>query len=709
MRRFSLKAVIVVITLCFTTSVFSAIVSKHDAEIVAKNFYFEKINAFVSTAFSEIVFDNVITQSSNGVPVYYVFERGKKGFIIISADDAAEPVLGYSFDSPYPHTSCSPAFSEWMDGYKTQITYIRENSIKSPVSVSDVWAKYLTADIPSLSTKNGSKAVAPLLSSTWTQGIYYNTLCPRDFGGYVEDGRDVVGCVATAMAQIMYYYRYPAQGVGSHSYSLGNFGTLSANFGTANYDYNSMSGNVTNYSYATALLNYHCGVAVNMQYDTSGSGAQTQDAANASKNYFKYSSTISYQTKNSNSTNWANMLTSSIDLKRPVLYSGSSQASGGHAFVCDGYLEPTHFHFNWGWGGYGDGYFYTTALNPVGNDFNQQQAAVFNIFPATTYPSYCTGSQTLTARFGSFDDGSGNQPYQNNSDCSWLIAPPNASNITLTFNQFNTEANNDVVNVYNGSTTASPLLGSFSGSTLPAAISSTAGTMLVTFKSNASTVSDGFLASYSSNIATAYCSNIKLLTTPSGTITDGSGTNDYNNNTNCKWYIYPTGATSVTLQFTDFNIENSADLVEVYETYNSGTAQPKLLGSFSGSNLPPTVSSQSGRMQVFFYSDNRNTGSGWTANYNTLTGIESENFLNSFSLYPNPASDKLNFELNLTKQQDIQIQLYAIDGSLVASKELLKQYSTVSSSMDISNVQKGIYIVKIIGETGSITKKLVVK
>ena len=703
MKNYSLKNALLVISLFLTTQVFSAIISQQDAAIVAKNFYFEKINTFKQTSIDEIVFSNVITKTSNNIPVFYVFECEQKGFIIISAEDAAHPVLGYSFNSPYANQSQSPAFQSWIDGYQHQINYIRERNIQTSNTIQYIWNKYLTNDNTTLNTKNGEKAIAPLLTSIWQQGKYYNALCPRDTGG--DDGHLYVGCVATSMAQVMNYYRYPAQGTGSHSYTASIYGTQTANFATATYDYNSMMNDITSYSYAAALLNYHCGVSVNMDYAPGGSGAMTQDAATALKTYFKYSTTITVKNK-SQTTNFITLLTTNLDLKRPIIYSGSSQASGGHAWVCDGYQGTDYFHFNWGWGGYGDGYYYTTNLNPNGEDFNSGQAAVLNIFPASSYPSNCTGASTLISRSGSFEDGSGNATYQNNSSCSWLISPPNASDITLSFSRFNTEATNDVVKVYDGSTITAPLLGTYSGSTLPVSISSTSGTMLVTFSSNASTVADGWLANYTSNVSSSYCSAVKLLTTPSGSLTDGSAANDYNNNTYCKWIIQPSGASFITLQFSTFNIENSADAVEVY---NSATNPVTLLGRYSGSTLPPTITSPSGKMQVIFYSDNRYPGSGWDATYNTVSGIENSNFLNSFSLYPNPATEKLNIELNLLQQQDIQIEVIAINGNTVITKSIPKQLGTVSTSLNISALAKGIYVVKIIGETGSLTRKLVVK
>jgi hypothetical protein len=82
--------------------------------------------------------------------------------------------------------------------------------------------------------------------------------------------------------------------------------------------------------------------------------------------------------------------------------------------------------------------------------------------------SYCSGTTNLTAASGSFTDGSGANDYLNNSDCMWLIQPSGATSITLSFSAFNTESGYDYVRVYDGSTTSAALLGSFSGSSIPA-------------------------------------------------------------------------------------------------------------------------------------------------------------------------------------------------------------------------------------------------
>lgn len=227
----------------------------------------------------------------------------------------------------------------------------------------------------------------PLMTTKWNQSPYYNALCPAN---------SVTGCVATAMAQIMKYWNYPAKGTGFHSYNHPTYGTLSANFGGTTYQWSSMPNTVNSANNAVATLMYHCGVSVNMDYSPQSSGAYViQDSPTpqacseyALKTYFGYRSTLQgVQRNNYNQTQWINLLKIELNAGRPVLYAGFG-SGGGHAFVCDGYDNNNFFHFNWGWGGSSDGYFQTSALNPGSlgtgggsGGFNSDQQVVIGIQP----------------------------------------------------------------------------------------------------------------------------------------------------------------------------------------------------------------------------------------------------------------------------------------------------------------------------------------
>ena len=117
---------------------------------------------------------------------------------------------------------------------------------------------------------------------------------------------------------------------------------------------------------------------------------------------------------------------------------------------------------------------------------------------AEDFPVYCSGTTTLTSASGSFTDGSGSSWYGLNSDCRWLIQPTGATSITLNFSQFDTEEYYDFVTVYDGSTTSDPVLGYFSGPSIPGSVTSTGGSMLVRFTSDDSQCATGWSVNYTS-------------------------------------------------------------------------------------------------------------------------------------------------------------------------------------------------------------------
>lgn len=237
----------------------------------------------------------------------------------------------------------------------------------------------------------------------------------------------------------------------------------------------------------------------------------------------------------------------------------------------------------------------------------------------TTLDTYCPvnycGYTTLTASSGTVTDGSGGNDYANMSNCKWLIQPSAAgvNSITLNFTSFNTENGFDSVIVYDGFNYWAPILGSFTGISIPSSVTSTGCEMFIRFVSDDSFTAPGFSANYTTNIP---CSGTTNLTAASGSITDGSGANNYGCSANCKWLIQPSGATSITLNFTSFSTENGYDFVKIYD--GSTTASP-LLGSYSGTSLPPTQTSSGGSMLVHFTSDGSVQQGGFSANY-TATG-----------------------------------------------------------------------------------------
>ena len=259
----------------------------------------------------------------------------------------------------------------------------------------------------------------------------------------------------------------------------------------------------------------------------------------------------------------------------------------------------------------------------------------FNANYTSTGSSYCSGVTVLNSSDrGEISDGSRANKYCNNMNCSWLIQPPQAKTVTFNFNEFklqNPSADGksiyDAVEIYDGTNDTAPLLGRFTGSTLPKPVTSSGSSLFIKFYTDYEINFQGWSGYYTST-QVPYCNGVATtLTTASGTLSDGSGTDKYANNSNCAWLIQPTNAKTVTLNFTEFDTELNSDWVIIYDGSNN-TAP--VLGKFSGSTLPTSVTSTTGNMYVVFLSDEGIRANGWSANYTStkpsIYNLASTNF-----------------------------------------------------------------------------------
>lgn len=245
-----------------------------------------------------------------------------------------------------------------------------------------------------------------------------------------------------------------------------------------------------------------------------------------------------------------------------------------------------------------------------------ENAGVINFsFGAVPGPP-CAASTTFTTNTGSFNDGSGaGFDYVNNQNCSWLIQPTSGT-VTLSFTSFDTEAGIDTLTVYDGPNNTSPVLGNFSGNTIPMSVTSTSNVMYVEFNTNATINGPGWDASYITNSTSTGCTGTTTLTAASGNFSDGSGASNYANNLNCSWLIQPAGASSITFGLTNLNTEISNDRIRVYDGANNSAPQ---LGSYSGTNNLNTLTSSGGVMFVEFTTNGSVTDAGWDAFYSSST------------------------------------------------------------------------------------------
>ncbi|MBO4655932.1 MAG: C10 family peptidase, partial [Bacteroidales bacterium] len=313
---------------------------------------------------------------------YYVFALQPKGFVIVAADNRVEPILGYSYDNNFVVENMPEHVRGWLGDYEKQIQLVTKSDQQAEPDIKTKWSRLKSGQ--HLSNIRNGITVGPLLTTTWDQVSYYNALCPEDPNG--PGGHALAGCVATAMAQIINYWGYPVHGRGAHSYSS-NYGTLTVNYDSTYYDYANMPDALTSTSTqeeinAVAKLMYHCGVAVNMEYGTGGSGALNADARAAFVDQFRYSPQMGFADRELyGNTEWIAMIQNEINNGRPVFYVGEDDNVGLHAFVCDGYDENNYFHFNFGWSGNGDGWYLISNINPGINNFQSRQTAIMGIEP----------------------------------------------------------------------------------------------------------------------------------------------------------------------------------------------------------------------------------------------------------------------------------------------------------------------------------------
>ena len=294
----------------------------------------------------------------------YVFNRDEGGFVIVSADArTVKPVLGYSDNGQFDADNIPPALQYILSAYQEQIDYARANVAPERGALQSVIPK-------------GTPLVGPLIKTMWSQVDPYNRLCPG-----VDGGESYTGCVATAMAQIMNYWRWPERGTGSHTNIFAD--SLFVDFSQSVYDWDNMA-----ITYkpdtpqvkidAVSRLMYDCGISVNMMYSFHYGGSYDFFIAPALVDYFNYSGDARWISRKDYEKQWDSMMMAELDALRPILTSG-----GNHAFICDGYDSQRYFHYNIGWGGDCDGYYLSNAINLENRNLSLSdgQDAVIGIHP----------------------------------------------------------------------------------------------------------------------------------------------------------------------------------------------------------------------------------------------------------------------------------------------------------------------------------------
>ena len=329
------------ITLAALCTVQAAQVNESEARQIADRFFGTKSARFAASA-SQAATRLAYTAEAGR---FYIYDRSAGcGFVIVAGDDRLPQVLGYSIDGTFSSNGIPLPMQDWMAEMNREIAFLQSHNNANahhPVKRAN--------------------PIAPLMTTRWTQDWPYNLLCPTyTIGGNVTE-RAVTGCVATAMAQIMNYYKWPAQGTGSHTYDCNvndtDPTTLSADFSQSVYEWNLMLDDYSSESseescLAVAKLMSDAGISINMNYGSS-SGASESAVMTAITDYFGYSGKrYLLQRDLYSASEWDQLLYDEISAGRPVLYCGYTYTQGslgGHAFVFDGVDARGYFHVNWGW------------------------------------------------------------------------------------------------------------------------------------------------------------------------------------------------------------------------------------------------------------------------------------------------------------------------------------------------------------------------
>ena len=362
MKRINLPTIILLLMLVCTGGLQAGVRSVEEAMAIAGRFMAESKNDVspaertrrammalleaepMQLAYTQMAYDN--SQAA-----VYVFTHQEDGFVLVSADDRTRVILGYA-DGAFDAEHMPENMRVWMQMYADEIARLSDKALAAP-SLGDV--EYYPT-------------IEPLLGNTaWNQSAPYNDHCPIDPS---TNERSVTGCMATAAAQVMYHHKYPISGTGEHSYYWRGQ-RLSVDFSQATYDWENMlpryqTGKYTKVeSDAVAQLMYHVGVACDMSYGSSASGAGMGSSAAALINYFDYDPAIRVLKKDyMDEQIILRKMAQDLEASRPIQIEALTKRHEGHAFVCDGMQNDGYLHINWGWNGMGNGHFAVSALDP---------------------------------------------------------------------------------------------------------------------------------------------------------------------------------------------------------------------------------------------------------------------------------------------------------------------------------------------------------
>lgn len=716
------KVAVLGIVICLTLmAAMASPVDSTRAKKLASNFW--NLNVLPSRNIQQdIDFQNLAPQMGLS-QIFILQNKNGDGFVILSADDRVLPVLGYAEHGRIDVNNIPENFRFWLQGYEHEIQLAIDNHVAQTATVAAEWTALASAE--SLAPKSPT-TVSPLLSTSWDQGSPYNALCP----GYSWN-RAPVGCVATAMAQVMKYWAYPPKGQGSHSYTSSYYNTtVSANFANATYNWSSMPNSVYSSNTQVATISYHCGVSVEMNYQPDGSGAQTlsyydddHSAEHALYRTFGYDNALHGERKSSyTDAEWIQMLKTELDASRPIIYTGyDSDNSSGHCFVCDGYNSSNQFHFNWGWSGSYDGYYSLSSLTPgsggwgSGNgDYSYGQSALFGVQPpALTLNSAFSISPATSTTIQHGVNHSFTVTIKNNKSTTFngtlKLVIETATEVPIQVIQelpnVSISGNSTSSKTFSSLITAVP--GSYKLTLYYKANNSTKWTNVgigngsnranITVVLNPDSYEDNNTASSPYVFTPNFTNNQATINTVGSNIHVGDNYDYYRINLP-EGYRYNITAT---LYDSKNNPQQYSGNLQVRFSNNGGSwsmLQDTVSGSFAMENGGPIVykvwPAISGTIGTYLLS----TQITRTPN----TGIEETADNSNVAIYPNPTTGICHVEC---KSQNGECFVYDVFGKLLIYKNIEEE----NSELDLSNFAMGTYIVRIIDGKEKVSTHKIIK
>lgn len=392
-----LKYLLPMVAVAITSQAMAGNVNVTDARRVASDFIHQSVaTGSFKAARSMKAADLTLVHAEASQTVaeandYYAFNVPSGGWIVVAGEDHAKPVLAYSDQGNLDFDNLPCTFKALLEGYKREIEYLQAYTDDD----------LMLATMPARAKEFG---VEPLIKSTWGQEEPYDWQCPTYHGEYC-----VVGCVATAMAQVMNYWMYPQSCNAIGSYYCYDIGQTVSGLPATTFNYNLILDSYCHWDWdnsvlvqdtytdaqaqEVAKLSRYCGQAVEMGYSPEGSGAYTSDQLAAMKDFgYRSTAKLVYRSGSGwgggySTSEWETMIKTELNAGRPILYSANDiNGGGGHAFICDGYKSDGTFHFNMGWYGTCDGWYVSTALNMTHRDgdelkFNSSHQMITGLEP----------------------------------------------------------------------------------------------------------------------------------------------------------------------------------------------------------------------------------------------------------------------------------------------------------------------------------------